>query len=308
MWAGLSEKPNIKFYFCYNRDFLTILRKQKPQRTGVAFFQNMAASAVRLKTIRHKTRRIHLSGETAQRLFVQQRRAMVGWRVVGNAPSWGSQPARQAFSTSPRPSPRPALSCYYSLITRSPTAAKVQQTVSCKRHLDFILMLQYFQMSSWRFFFFLSFSAYSNSLNPQWILYKQSVYKSVWPPSSSLQRSFWGVKDLALGNLGGGPSISEPRVLQKKEELLEESLTTGLSSLRADPTTSGSQATINNHLGLCYRLYVGGDGRQALAFRQICGTPLKGLRTAETPFWTSAQLHECSVALWSAPIMRACRF
>lgn len=56
----MSEKPNIKFYFCYNRDFLTILRKQKPQRTGVAFFQNMAASAVRLKTIRHKTRRIHL--------------------------------------------------------------------------------------------------------------------------------------------------------------------------------------------------------------------------------------------------------
>lgn len=172
------------------------------------------------------------------------------------------------------------------------------------------LMLQYFQMPSWRFFC-LSFSACSNSLNPQWILYEQSVYKSVWPPhppSSSLQRSFWGVKDLALGNLGGGPSISEPRVLQKKEELLEESLTTGLSSLGADPTTSGSQATINNHLGLCYRLYVEGDGRQAPAFRQICGTPLKGLRTAETPFGTSAQLHECSVALWSAPIMRACRF
>lgn len=103
-------------------------------------------------------------------------------------------------------------------------------------------------------------------------------------PCGSLQRSFWGVKDLALGNLGGGPSISEPRVLQKKEELLEESLTTGPSSLCADPATSGSQATINYHLGLCYRLYVEGDGRQAFAFRQICGTLLKGLRTAETPF------------------------
>lgn len=127
-------------------------------------------------------------------------------------------------------------------------------------------------------------------------------------PCSSFQRSFWGVKDLALGNLGGGPSISEPRVLQKKEELLEESLTTGLSSLCTDPATLGSQATIKYHLELCYRLCVEGDGRQAFAFRQIGGTLLKGLRTAETPFWTSAQLHEFSLALWSALIMWACWF
>lgn len=154
----------------------------------------------------------------------------------------------------------------------------------------------------------INLSIFSKFLNKIALLKKQSIYKSLWPPCSSFQRSFWGVKDLALGNLGGGPSISEPRVLQKKEELLEESLTTGLSSLCTDPATSGSQATINYHLELCYRLCVEGDGRQAFAFRQICGALFKGLRTAETPFWTSAQLHEFSLALWSALIMWACRF
>lgn len=123
------------------------------------------------------------------------------------------------------------------------------------------------------------------------------MHRSLCCPLRLFPAVILGCRDLALGNLGGGPSISEPRVLQKKEELLEESLTTGLSSLGADPATSGSQATINYHLELCYRLCVEGDGRQAFAFREVCGTLLKGLRTAETPFRASAQLHESSRAL-----------
>lgn len=94
-------------------------------------------------------------------------------------------------------------------------------------------------------------------------------------PCSSPQRSVFSVKDLALGIWGGGPSISKPRVLQKKEELYVESLTTGLCSLCSDPATSVSQATINYHLEVCYRLYDGGDGRQPSAFRPSSVTLLK---------------------------------
>lgn len=97
-------------------------------------------------------------------------------------------------------------------------------------------------------------------------------------PCSSPQRSVFSVKDLALGIWGGGPSISEPRVLQKKEELYVESLTTGLCSLCSDPATSVSQATINYHLEVCYRLYDGGDGRQPLGIQAEQCDAIEGLR------------------------------
>lgn len=78
---------------------------------------------------------------------------------------------------------------------------------------------------------------------------------------------------------GGGPSISEPRVLRKKEELLEESLTTNLCSLGSDPLTPGSEATIRSHLEPCYRLHDKGDGQQRSAFPELCDA-IEGLRTA----------------------------
>lgn len=113
------------------------------------------------------------------------------------------------------------------------------------------------------------------------------------PPSSpctSHQRSLSGVKDLALGVSGGGPSISEPRVLRKKEELREESLTTGLCSLCSDPTTSGSQATMHSHIEPCYRLCDGGDGQPPLRIQAELRDAIEGLRMPETPLWTSAHL------------------
>lgn len=72
--------------------------------------------------------------------------------------------------------------------------------------------------------------------------------------------------------LGRWPSISEPRVLWKKEELREESLTTGLCSLCCDP---GSQATIRPHLELCYHLCDEGAGLPPYAFRPSSVTLFK---------------------------------
>lgn len=110
------------------------------------------------------------------------------------------------------------------------------------------------------------------------ITHSFSFYTSLLPCTSHL-RSFSGVKDLALGVSGGGPSISEPRVLWKKEELHKESLTTGLCSLCSDPVTPGSQATIHSHLELCYRFYDEGDGQQPHCIQAKLREAIEGMRT-----------------------------